>query len=178
MTEAHCALIAKELGVVEQQIRAVEELLAEGATVPFIARYRKETSGSLEEVAISTIRDRIAQLEELDKRRESILNSLEERELITEQLRKEILAAEAERARQSKRLATIATDVPVDFDFARCLVGGYERGKLLELFRELEFFSLLDKLLAHIGKSSRHTHNISLHTDLDDFGDIIGRDDS
>jgi len=94
MTEAHCALIARELGIAERQVRAVEELLAEGATVPFIARYRKEKTGSLDEVAISIARDRLAQLEELDKRRQAILKSLEERDLLTDELREAIEAAE------------------------------------------------------------------------------------
>jgi len=48
MTEAHCTLVASELGIAEGQVRAVEALLAEGATIPFIARYRKERTGSLE----------------------------------------------------------------------------------------------------------------------------------
>jgi uncharacterized protein len=94
MNEKHIIKVANELGLRPHQVMAVVELLEGGATVPFIARYRKETTGSLEEVSIATIRDRLAQLRELDKRREVILNSLEERELITEQLREKILAAE------------------------------------------------------------------------------------
>lgn len=94
MSEAHCSVIAAELGIAEKQVQAVEELLAEGATVPFIARYRKEMTGSLDEVAITAARDRLAQLEELDKRREVILQSLEERDLLTEELRSAIEGAE------------------------------------------------------------------------------------
>ena len=90
MNEKHI----NELGLRAHQVMATVELLEQGATVPFIARYRKETTDSLEEVSIATIRDRIAQLRELDKRRETILNSLEKRELITDQLREKILAAE------------------------------------------------------------------------------------
>ncbi|MCK4728852.1 MAG: RNA-binding transcriptional accessory protein, partial [Desulfobacterales bacterium] len=60
----------------------------------FIARYRKEATGSLDEVAITTIRNRLSQLEELDKRRQSILKSLKERELITDELKDKILSAE------------------------------------------------------------------------------------
>jgi uncharacterized protein len=56
--------------------RRVARLLEDGATVPFIARYRKEATGTLDEVAIIGIRDRLMQLKELDKRRESILESL------------------------------------------------------------------------------------------------------
>ncbi|MCG8511275.1 MAG: RNA-binding transcriptional accessory protein, partial [Rhodospirillales bacterium] len=64
------------------------------ATVPFISRYRKEATGSLDEVAITAIRDRLIQLEELDKRREAILKSLEERDLLTDELKEQIEAAE------------------------------------------------------------------------------------
>lgn len=90
----HNEKIAKELGIPEGRVRATAALLADGATVPFIARYRKEATGSLDEVAIGAIRDRLEQLEELDKRRGAILRSLEERELLTEDLKKEIEAAE------------------------------------------------------------------------------------
>lgn len=94
MNNTHITKIAEELGIKSDQVSATAELLAQEATVPFIARYRKEVTGSLDEVAITAIRDRLAQLEELDKRRESILKSLEERELLTEELRGKILAAE------------------------------------------------------------------------------------
>ncbi len=65
--------IATELKIENAKVRATLGLLAEGATIPFIARYRKEVTGTLDEVAIAQIRDRQAQLEELDKRRQSIL---------------------------------------------------------------------------------------------------------
>lgn len=94
MNERHIAKIAKELSLKENQVFATAKLLSEDATVPFIARYRKELTGSLDEVIITTIRDRLAQLDELDKRREAILKSLEERELLTEELKEKIDAAE------------------------------------------------------------------------------------
>lgn len=62
--------------------------------MPFIARYRKEATGSLDEVAVTNIRDRLEQLAELDKRREAILKSLEERDLLTDELKEAIEAAE------------------------------------------------------------------------------------
>ncbi len=93
MNDRHISKIADELSIKADQVSATAELLGQDATVPFIARYRKEVTGSLDEVAITTIRDRLAQLEELDKRRESILKSLEERELLTEELKEKILAA-------------------------------------------------------------------------------------
>jgi uncharacterized protein len=94
MNDKHISRIADELSIKADQVSATAELLGQDATVPFIARYRKEVTGTLDEVAITTIRDRLAQLEELDKRRESILKSLEERELLTEELKEKILAAE------------------------------------------------------------------------------------
>ena len=76
------------------QVQSTVGLLDNGATVPFIARYRKEATSSLDEVAIATIRDRLAQLRELRDRCEAILGSLEERGLLTEELRKAVLPAE------------------------------------------------------------------------------------
>ena len=86
MNEKHTGKIAEELNLKTVQVEAVVSLLNDGATVPFIARYRKEATGSLDEVAVTAVRDRFAQLAELDKRREVILKSLEERELLTDEL--------------------------------------------------------------------------------------------
>lgn len=87
-------LIAGELGVETEQVQAVAALLAEDATVPFIARYRKEATGSLDEVQITIVRDRLEQLREIAKRREAILKSLTERNLLTGELKAAILAAQ------------------------------------------------------------------------------------
>ncbi len=94
MNEAHIHKIAQELNLTQKQVRATADLLSEGATVPFIARYRKEVTGSLDEVAITAVRDRLDQLAELDKRREAILKSLEERGQLTDVLKEKILSAE------------------------------------------------------------------------------------
>jgi len=94
MIEQHVIKITKELGLQPRQVAAVAVLLEEGGTVPFIARYRKERTGELDEVQITSIRDRLEQLGELDKRRESILSSLEERKLLTGELKAKIEAAE------------------------------------------------------------------------------------
>jgi uncharacterized protein len=94
MTEAHLTKIVQELNLSPRQVQATAELLKEGATIPFIARYRKEATGSLDEVAITAIRDRLNQLIELDNRREAILKSLEERGQLTEELKEKILQAE------------------------------------------------------------------------------------
>ena len=90
----HVAKIAQELKLQANQVRAVRALLVDGATVPFIARYRKEATGSLDEVQITSIRDRTEQLQELDQRREAIIKSLEERKLLTDELGKKLAAAE------------------------------------------------------------------------------------
>lgn len=93
MDERHIALIASELGIKEHQVSATAMLLAEGGTVPFISRYRKEATGMLDEVAVAAIRDRLAQLDELDKRREAVLKSLQERSLLTDDLKESITSA-------------------------------------------------------------------------------------
>ena len=76
MTATHIQTLADELQLAEAQISATAALLADGATVPFLARYRKEATGSLDEVQIASIRDRLAQLADVDRRREAILRSL------------------------------------------------------------------------------------------------------
>jgi len=78
--------VAAELDLRPAQTAAVADLLAGGATVPFIARYRKEATGSLDEVQIMAVRDRLVRLKDLEKRRESILSSLGERDLLTQEL--------------------------------------------------------------------------------------------
>jgi protein Tex len=90
----HVAKIAHELNLQANQVRAVRAFFVDGATVPFIARYRKEATGSLDEVQIATIRDRLEQLQELDQRRDAIIKSLEERKLLTDELSKKLAAAE------------------------------------------------------------------------------------
>lgn len=85
--------IAEELSLQAHQVSATAALIAEGGTVPFIARYRKEQTGELDEVQITSIRDRLQQLAELASRRESIKKSLEERQLLTDELRTRIEAA-------------------------------------------------------------------------------------
>ena len=86
--------IARELQLAKEQVDATVGLLDDGAAVPFIARYRKESTGSLDEVAITGIRDRLAQLRELRARRDAILASLDKRGLLSEELRRAVLSAE------------------------------------------------------------------------------------
>src|SRR5690606_29042932 len=91
--ERWVGLIASELSQEVRNVKAVAELLAEGATIPFIARYRKERTGSMDEVGIANIRERIDQLRELDKRRESIISSIEKQGKFTPELMQAIVAA-------------------------------------------------------------------------------------
>lgn len=85
--------IASELGVRDFQVLNTINLLKEGATVPFIARYRKEMTGSLDEVQIAAIRERYEKIVELEKRREVILTSIKEQEKLTPELEKQLMDA-------------------------------------------------------------------------------------
>ena len=91
---SHHQKISKELLITVKQVSTTVTLLDEGATVPFISRYRKEMTGSLDEVQVAVIRDRVQQLRELDKRKEAILKSLQETGNLSREL--EMLIAEAE----------------------------------------------------------------------------------
>jgi len=93
MGNTHFLKIANELRIEESQVRAVVILLEGGATIPFIARYRKEATGSIDEVVITSIRNRLNQLKELDNRRETILKSLEQHGHLTDKLKEEVLTA-------------------------------------------------------------------------------------
>jgi len=90
----HHKKIAAELSIAEKQVSATVALLDEGATVPFISRYRKELTGTLDEVQVAAIRDRVQQLRDLDKRREAILKSLTDMGKLTPELEKQINEAE------------------------------------------------------------------------------------
>ena len=70
--------IAGELRLAAPQVSAVEKLLAQGATVPFIARYRKEAHGNLDEVQIGKIQERLTYFKELDERKQTVLKSIDE----------------------------------------------------------------------------------------------------
>ncbi len=94
MATSHIKKISSELHLKHSQVDAVGVLLEDGATIPFIARYRKEATGSLDEVMVTAIRDRLQQLRDLDQRRGSILKSLEEQGHLTEELKESVIAAE------------------------------------------------------------------------------------
>ena len=90
----HVLRLAAELNIKVYQVAATAQLFAEGATVPFIARYRKEVTGELDEVQVLAIRDRLEQMKAIDERRAAILSSLKERNLLTPTLEKSINAAD------------------------------------------------------------------------------------
>ncbi|MGX2030065.1 Tex family protein [Methylocaldum gracile] len=88
------ARIAEELGVRERQVQAAVDLLDEGATVPFIARYRKEATGGLDDTQLRTLEVRLSYLRELEDRRQIILDSIREQDKLTPELEQAILAAD------------------------------------------------------------------------------------
>ena len=89
----YATIIAQQLNLGARQVEKTIELLEQGATVPFIARYRKEATGSLDEVQITAIRDLLLRLKELDKRRETILATIDGQGKLTPELEAQILAA-------------------------------------------------------------------------------------
>lgn len=95
MTNDHMAdqinqIISKELQLQLQHVNNTIELLKEGATVPFISRYRKERTGSMDEVNVALVKERYEKLLEIEKRKESILKSMEEQEVLTPELKNKI----------------------------------------------------------------------------------------
>ena len=90
----HSAQIAKTYNLQERHVKVVIELLDEGNTIPFIARYRKERTGTMDEEQLRNVAESIERLRALDERREVVLNSIREQEKLTPALEKEILAAE------------------------------------------------------------------------------------
>ena len=89
----YATIIAEQLNLGPRQVEKTIELLEQGATVPFIARYRKEATGSLNEVQITAIRDLLIKLKELDKRREAILASISDQGKLTPELEQQIRSA-------------------------------------------------------------------------------------
>jgi uncharacterized protein len=87
-------LISKEVNQPLKNVNAVAQLFSDGSSIPFIARYRKEMTGSMDEVMITTIRDRIEQLRELDKRRETVISSIEKQGKLTPELLSAIVMAQ------------------------------------------------------------------------------------
>lgn len=91
-------ILAADVNIPVRQVIAVVELLQAGNTIPFIARYRKEATGNLDEVAIRAIQERLAYLTELEERRQTILTSIESQGKLTEELQKQILQCKCKNA--------------------------------------------------------------------------------
>ncbi|MCW5576716.1 MAG: RNA-binding transcriptional accessory protein, partial [Burkholderiales bacterium] len=91
-------LIAGEIGVAARQVAAAVALLDEGATVPFIARYRKEATGNLDDTQLRTLEERLGYLRELEARRAAVIASIDEQGKLTDALRKSIEAAATKQA--------------------------------------------------------------------------------
>ncbi|MBP5501432.1 MAG: RNA-binding transcriptional accessory protein, partial [Bacteroidales bacterium] len=90
MQDKYIKLIAEKLGIREIQVKNTAFLFSQGATVPFISRYRKEQTGTLNEVQVSQIKDEIKKYEELEKRKASILESIESQGKLTDELKAKI----------------------------------------------------------------------------------------
>jgi uncharacterized protein len=87
--------IAEELTVAERQVRSAVELLDGGSTVPFIARYRKEATGALDDAQLRTLEERLRYLRELEERRAAVLDSIKSQGKLTDELTKQIMAADS-----------------------------------------------------------------------------------
>ena len=93
--QTYSNIIARQLNISATQVTGTLNLFAEGGTIPFIARYRKEATGSLDEVAILAIQDQHHKLIEIDKRREAIIDSLKKNELINDPLTAQLQKAQS-----------------------------------------------------------------------------------
>ncbi len=90
MNTIHLSIISKDLNLPQSKVQSTIKLLEEGATIPFIARYRKEATGSLDEVNIADIKTQFDKLNELEKRKETILKTIEEQGKLTDELKQRI----------------------------------------------------------------------------------------
>lgn len=95
MSQAICRMIAQELNVRPEQVNAAVTLIDDGNTVPFIARYRKEVTGGLDDTQLRTLDSRLSYLRELDDRRQTILKSIQEQGKLTPELEREITQADS-----------------------------------------------------------------------------------
>ena len=88
--QEHLDLISAELSIKNWQVSNVARLIDEGATIPFISRYRKEQTGSLDEVAVASVKEKLAKFEELEKRKQTVLTTIEEQGKLTPDLKQRI----------------------------------------------------------------------------------------
>ena len=96
--------IAQELGVRDGQVRSAVGLLDGGATVPFVARYRKEVTGGLDDAQLRTLEDRLGYLRQLEERRRTVLTSIDEQGRLTDEVRAQVLAAETKARLEAGRV--------------------------------------------------------------------------
>ena len=141
--EKYTQIIAGELNQPAGFVQNTINLLESGATIPFIARYRKEMTGSMDEVVIAQVRDRLAQLKELDSRRTAILKSLQEQEKLTPEL--------------EKAIATVATmaeleDIYLPYKPKRKTRASTAREKGLEPLASLIFSQRYDDIALRAGE--------------------------
>ncbi|PID72727.1 MAG: RNA-binding transcriptional accessory protein [Desulfobulbus propionicus] len=149
--QEHIPQIAHELRIPPRQTAAVADLLADGATIPFISRYRKEVTGGLDEVQVTQIRDKLIQVEELNKRRAAILTSLNSRELLSPELKTSIEGAGT---------LTELEDIYLPFKQKRKTRAVIAREKGLEPLAK----SLLEKGASHLKAEDFLSPNKALHT--------------
>ena len=109
MTTAIHQRIASELGVREEQVTAAVDLLDGGATVPFIARYRKEVTGALDDTQLRTLEERLGYLRELEERRAAVLESIRSQGKLDDALEQAILAADSKAPARSWSSASART---------------------------------------------------------------------
>ncbi|MEH0718097.1 RNA-binding transcriptional accessory protein [Vibrio alginolyticus] len=95
MSQAICRMIAQELNIRPEQVNAAVTLIDDGNTVPFIARYRKEVTGGLDDTQLRTLDSRLSYLREMDDRRQTILRSIQEQGKLTPELEQEIAQADS-----------------------------------------------------------------------------------
>ncbi|RJE74101.1 Tex family protein [Reichenbachiella sp. MSK19-1] len=135
MSQQHLAIVASELNLPSHKVAAVVSLLDEGATIPFISRYRKEVTGSLDEVQIGDIKDRIQKIRDLDKRRDAILKSIDEQGKLTPELKKKVEAAQT---------LAILEDIYLPYKPKRKTKGSMAKERGLEPLAQLIFKQGLD----------------------------------
>ena len=148
--------IARTLEISAKQVAAVAALFNEGATVPFIARYRKEATGSLDEQQITSVRDELGRRAELDKRRHAMLDSLTERELLT---------GELEQALKGAADMTTLEDIYLPYRPKRRTRGMIAREKGLE--------PLAREIMAQTGKEIGADKYIDPHKDVANVEDAL-----
>lgn len=123
MSTTHTILITKTLNLPKNSVENTIKLLDDGATIPFISRYRKEMTGSLDEVAIGDIHTHLKKLRELEKRKETILNAIEEQGALTDKIKKRI---------QDTWDSTVLEDIYLPFKKKRKTRGAVAKAKGLE----------------------------------------------